>query len=78
MLNKKEEEKKFKKTKLSRHNKRQVTASDPNEPNSVSKTEANIPQQQVNPPDEGFLLLYKDFNIKYVWLLATFCDPDNI
>lgn len=62
-------------SKLSEHNQRQVTASDPNEPNSVSKTETNIPQKQVNPPVEGFLLLYREFNNMYIRLLAAFCDP---
>ncbi len=60
-LNKKEGKK-------SQHNKRQVAASDPNEPNSVSKTETNIPQKQVYPPDEWFLLLYKELNNIYIYI----------
>jgi len=71
----KKKEKKKKNCKLSRH-RRQATASDPNEPNSVSKTETNIPQKQVNPPDEGFLLLYKEFNNLYTrGYLQHFATP---
>lgn len=51
--------------------KRLNMASDPNERNSVSKTEANIPQKRVYPPGEGFLLLYKEL---YMATCNTFCD----
>lgn len=44
------------------------------EPNSVRKTETNIPHKQVYPPD-GLLLLYKKFNnILYIFVYMATCD----
>lgn len=56
-------------------NRRRATASDPNEPNYFC--DGNRKQhssETMNPPHEGFLLLYNEFSYIYVGISATFCS----